>query len=99
MGRVEKMLLNFCLADWTVADSLTRGRLIGKRHAWSELPPPHAVVSPSIWRCFYMRHPVAMRECATWSRTVARLLAQFEVADAMAEIDRMLESVSATKGN
>ncbi len=85
MGRVEKMLLNFCRGDWAVADSLTRGRLIEKRLASGTWAPMAAVVAPMVWRCFYARHRDAMRECATWSRTAARLLAQIEAEDASAE--------------
>jgi hypothetical protein len=90
MGRVEKMLLNFCRGDWSSADSLTRGRLIEKSFASENWKPMSSPASPSVWRCFFARHQQEMRECATWSRSVAQLLAKFDAESASAAIEGVL---------
>lgn len=95
MGRIERMLLHFCIADgWDRLDSLTRGRCVARLLKTDcKDVVNHAIVDIGVWRRFYMRHPEAMRKARVWNRTVARLVAGFDSEDALSEIDRMLESV------
>ena len=96
MGRVERLLLNFCKnRAWTSEDQMTRKRIIMKK----PMAPSdqkilsQKLLSDNVWRCFYRRHPDAMLEAKGWSRTVARLLAQFEAEDAAAAAMHAFEGV------
>jgi hypothetical protein len=93
MGRVERMLFNFCTNTWSVEDSGTRGRCIA-RMLRTKLDVLHyPIVSPEVWRCFYRRHPGVLREAKDWSRTVERLLAQFDAEDASKSAASAIEKV------
>ena len=82
MGRVERMLFDFCTNAWSWEDSVTRGRCVARMLRTKVDVLHYPIVSPDVWRCFYRRHPAVTREAKDWSRTVARLLAQFDAEDA-----------------
>lgn len=95
MGRIERMLVHFCTKNgWTHFDSHTRGRCVARmlKTKCTDVVN-HAIVGADVWRCFYRRHPETMHEARKWNRTIARLVAKFDCEDALAEIDRLLESV------
>jgi hypothetical protein len=95
MGRVERMLYDFCTNNWSADDSATRSRCVVRMIRTKIDVPQYPIVSPDVWRCFYRRHPAVMREANEWSPTVARLLAQFEAEDAAKSAASVVEKMLA----
>jgi hypothetical protein len=95
MGRVERMLLNFCTKAWDAEDEVVRNRIAKRLPAM--LAPPQDLLDVGVWRCFYRRHPEPMRKAREWNRIVDRLLEQFEAEDAAANamnaIDQVLKGI------
>lgn len=95
IGRIERMLLDFCTNKWSMEDSQTRGRCVGRLLKTKGAVVNQAIVGSNVWRCFHRRHPGAMREAKEWSRTVARLLAQFDAEDSAAAAMAAIQKVCA----
>lgn len=88
MGRVERMLLNFCAEKWDAEDDKTRSRIARKCPA--VLAPTRNLLGAGVWRAFHRRNPGVLREAAGWSFVSARLVAMFDAEDATAAVDRIL---------
>lgn len=90
MGRVERMLLNFCTQTWDAEDEVVRNRLAKRRPL---LAPAVPLLPVGVWRCFYHRHTEPMRIARAWNRTVSRLVGQFEAEDAASAALQAMEGV------
>ncbi|MDE2419476.1 MAG: hypothetical protein KGN32_16925 [Burkholderiales bacterium] len=96
MGRVERLLLNFCKnRAWTSEDQMTRKRIIMKKpmEPSDQKILDQKLLSDNLCRCFYRRRPHAMREASVWSRTAEGLLRQFEAEDAAKAAADAIEGV------
>ncbi len=94
MGPVERMLLEFCTKiTWIDEYDRTRSRLVKRMISRKEDPELHTLISTDVWRCFYRRQPDAMRSARGKSRTIQRLLGQFEAEDAAAEASASIDAV------
>ncbi len=91
MGRVERMMLNFCRGAWDAEDEVTRHRIVRRRPRL--IVPPSTLLPLRVWRCFYRRHPEAMREASAWSGIASRFLSQFEAEDAAANAMNAINQV------
>jgi len=91
MGRVEKMLLNFCWQNWISEDEMTRHRIARKNpQVLVPLRRPHGI---GVWRSFYKRHPAAMHHAKGWSRTVHIFMGQIEAEEATLAASDAIDSI------